>query len=286
MRRGREAIHRARARVQRCCEHARDKRRRASSRGEGHRAWRRAAAVSNPNDGRVDDPARSRQVSRAAARIRPHGGNGVRPVRRAAVRHDRRHPRCRAVECARNAQHPRRALRHLPRRLRSASVRRPAAARRAGGMRDLPPPARCARAGGRTRREVRAQSGPREDADVRRRVLVQGSVRHEGHADDCRRRRALRHRFSRARSRARRPAAQERRDHLREGGLHRIQRPRRQPGRPPRAREGAALRARLPEEHMGRQSVQSLRHDARCLAGLELRLGRVGQRQPGDGEPG
>ena len=60
------------------------------------------------------------------------------PARAAAVRHDRRHAERRAGECARDAQHPRRALRHLPRRLRPASVRRAAAARRAAGVRDVP----------------------------------------------------------------------------------------------------------------------------------------------------
>ena len=36
---------------------------------------------------------------------------------------------------------------------------------------------------------------------------------------------------------------------------------------------------------LGRQPGQPLRHDARRLARLELGLGRVGQRQSGDGEP-
>ena len=64
--------------------------------------------------------------------------------------------------------------------------------------------------------------GSRSDADVWRRVLVQGSLRHQGHAFDRRRRRALRHRFSGARSRAGRATAPEGRDHLRQGRQHRI----------------------------------------------------------------
>ena len=95
----------------------------------------------------------------------------------------------------------------------------------------------------------------------------------------------LRHRLPGARPCAGRAAAQQGRDHLRQGGQHRIQRPRRRSRRPPQARQGAAVDARLSAQHLGRQSVQPLRHDARGLARLELGLGRVGQRQPGDGEP-
>ena len=91
--------------------------------------------------------------------------------------------------------------------------------------------------------------------------------------------------FPGARSRAGRAAAQQGRDHLRQGGEHRIQRARRRSGRPPQARQGAAVDARLSAQHLGRQSVQSLRHHALGLARLELGLGAVGQRQPGDGEP-
>ena len=75
--------------------------------------------------------------------------------------------------------------------------------------------------------------------------------------------------------------AQQGRDHLRQGGQHRIQRPRRRSRRPAQAGQGAALDARLPAQHLGRQPVQSLRHDARRLARLQLRLGAVGQRQSG-----
>ena len=115
--------------------------------------------------------------------------------------------------------------------LRPASVRGAASARRAARLREFSPAAGRAGAGRRARRDLRAQSRPREDADVRRRVLVQGPVRHEGHAHHRRRRRALRHRFSRARSRAGRSAPHEGRDHLRQGRQHGIQRPRGRSGR-------------------------------------------------------
>ena len=72
---------------------------------------------------------------------------------------------------------------------------------------------------------VRPQSGPRGDADVLHPVLVQGSVRHQGHAVDRRRRCALRHRLPGARSDAGGAAAAQGRHHLRQGEHHRIQRP-------------------------------------------------------------
>ena len=185
------------------------------------------------------------------------------------------------------------------RRSTSAASARSRAEATSTGIR---PPGRCRRARRRSARyfrhlpdaleraaeldaRVRAQSRPRQDADVRRRVLVQGSVRHEGHALDRRRRCRLRHRFPGARSHPRRAAAQQGRDHLRQGGEHRIQRPGRRSGRAAHAREGAALDARLSAQHVGRQSVEPVRHDALGLARLELRLRRVGQRQFCDGEP-
>ena len=79
--------------------------------------------------------------------------------------------------------------------------------------------------------------------------------------------------FPGARPHAGRAAAQQGRDHLRQGGEHRIQRPRRRSRRPQQARQGAALDARLSAQHLGRQSVQPLRHHARGLARLELGLG-------------
>ena len=131
----------------------------------------------------------------------------------------------------------------------------PAAARRAAGVRVLPPAARTRwSAPPSSTRTYGRNPDLDEDADVRRRVLVQGPVRHQGHALDRRRRRALRHRLSGARPRAGRAAAQQGRDHLRQGGEHRIQRPRRRSRRPAPARQGAALDARLSAQHLGRQS--------------------------------
>jgi signal transduction histidine kinase len=55
---------------------------------------------------------------------------------------------------------PRRAVGHLQGRVRPSSVRRPAAAWRATGVRRIPPPARCAR----TRRRARRQLWPQPAA--------------------------------------------------------------------------------------------------------------------------
>ena len=132
-------------------------------------------------------------------------------------------------------------------------------------------------------KEYRPQSRSREDADVWRGVLVQGPVRHQGHALDRRRRRPLRHRFSGARPRVGRAAPQQGRHHLRQGGKHRIQWPRRRSGRPQQARQGVAVDAWLSAQHLGRQSGEPVRHHAFGLARLELGLRRLGQRQLGHG---
>ena len=97
------------------------------SRSHRHGARRRAAEVSDADRQSVDAAARSRPVQRPAARIRPHGADRVRSIRAAAVRHDRRHAECRAGQCAGHAEHSRRALRHLPRRLRPCIPPRAAA---------------------------------------------------------------------------------------------------------------------------------------------------------------
>ena len=207
------------------------------------------------------------------------------PRRAAAVRHDRRYSQRRPGERARDAEHPRRALGHLPRRFRSPPLAGIASVRCAAGVRILSPFSRCARARRRARCPVRSTSRSRHVADVRRRVLVQGSVRHQGHALHRWGRRGLRHRFPGARPRAGRAAAQQGRHHLRQGSEHRIQRARRRSRRPPQASQGAAIHPRLSAQHLGRQSVQSLRHHARCIARLELRVGALGQHQHGDGQP-
>ncbi len=69
------------------------RRRRCRSPRRRHGARRRAAAIPDADREGLDDPARSRQYSGPAARIRPHGADRLRPVGAAAVRHDRRHSR-------------------------------------------------------------------------------------------------------------------------------------------------------------------------------------------------
>ena len=244
-----------------------------------------AAALPDRDRQSLDDFPRSRQVQGSAARIRPHGANRVRSFGAAAIRNDRGHSECRAAQCARDPQHQGRAVGDLPRRVRPAPLRGTAAAGRAADLRTFPPIARRSRTRRRARCRLRAQPRSRQDADVRRRLLVQGPVRHEGHAHDRRGRCGLRHRFSGARPCAGRAVAQQGRDHLREGGVHRIQRPRRRSGRPAQARKGVAVGPGLPAQQLGRQPREPIRHDARRLIGVELGLGRLGQRQSGDGEP-
>src|SRR5208283_4425629 len=79
----------------------------------------------------------------------------------------------------------------LPRRFRPAPFRGALAARRAAGLRGVSQTPRRARTRRRARRHIRAQSRSRKAADVRRRLLVQGPVRHQGHAHDRRGRRGL-----------------------------------------------------------------------------------------------
>ena len=189
-----------------------------------------------------------------ADRVRPDGGDRVRSRGAAAVRHDRRHPQRRTGERARHDQHPRRAVGDLQGRSRHGTRRR---------VRCRPARRRCARScasmpdalerAAELDAQVRQGAGSRRAADVLRAVLVQGSVRHQGHAVDRRRRRALRHRLPGARSHAGRAAARQGRDHLRQGQHHRVQRPRRRSRRQEHARQGAGLDARLPAQHLGRQ---------------------------------
>ena len=280
-----EALYRAGARLQRRRQHAGDEGRRGRGGGERDAARGRAAQVPDADGEGVHHPARSRQIQRPADRIRADGANCLRSERAAAVRHDRRDCQRRAGQRHRDAQHPRRAVGHLQGRVRQASIARGPAARRAAGLRILPPAAGRTGARRRARRAIRPQPRSQKNADVRRGVFVQGPVRHQGHALDRWRRRPLRYGLSRARPRSGRAASQQGRDHLRQGGEHRIQRPRRRSRRPQSAGQGAALDARLSAQHLGGQSVEPLRHHALGLAGLELRLGAVGQRQHGDGEP-
>ena len=78
------------------------------------------------------------------------------PARAAAVRHDRRYSQRRPGERARDAEHPRRALGHLPRRFRSPPLAGIASVRCAAGVRILSPFSRCARTRRRARCPVRS----------------------------------------------------------------------------------------------------------------------------------
>ena len=99
--RGGAALSRPRARLQRRRQHAGDRRtaRRLPQATGVVRAGARAQVPDADREG-VDHPARSRQVQRPAARIRPHGGDRLQARRAAAVRHDRRHPECRPAQRA------------------------------------------------------------------------------------------------------------------------------------------------------------------------------------------
>ncbi len=155
---------------------------------------------------------------------------------------------------------------------------------RAAGVRGVPPLPRRAGARGRAGRDVRPQSRPRDDADVRRRVLVQGPVRHEGHAQHGRRRRRLRHRLPGARPRPGRAIAQQGRHHLRQGRVHRVQRPRRRSRRPARAATRSCRRRSAISAAAGAATRRTPTTPRARLARLELGLGALRQRQPRHGE--
>ena len=123
-----------------------------------------------------DDLARLRQVQRRRAGLGPHGADRVGSERDAAIRHGRRHSERGPGERARDAEYPRRTLRHLQRRVRRASVDRPAPGRRAGRVRGIPQAARRARNGRRARREVRQEPRLRSDAAVLRRDVLQSRL--------------------------------------------------------------------------------------------------------------
>ena len=108
--------------------------------------------------------------------------------------------------------------------LRRPPVNRAAAAGRASRVRGVSQAARCARTCRRTRRAVWTQSRPGRAPDVLRRCGVQGSVRHEGHADDSQQRRGVRHGRPAVRFDGRGAAACQGRDHLREVERARVQR--------------------------------------------------------------
>ena len=139
----------ARARIQWHLQSVGHEGRCSNFRRERRVARRRAAAFSRGNCASVGRAAGSRQIQRAAARIRPHGGNCLGSGGHAAVRHDRRQAGRRPGKRAGDPQHSRRALRHLPWRFRPASVARAAAERSAAGLRVFSSIARRARASGR-----------------------------------------------------------------------------------------------------------------------------------------
>ena len=116
---------------------------------------------------------------------------------------------------------------------------------------------------------VRPESRPDGAADVLHSVLVQGPVRHQRHAVHRRRRCALRHRRSGARSHARRPAPRKGRDYLREGQHDRIQRPRGRSGRQEQTEQGAAC---------PRSATSAAR-------GRAIRLRRTTRREPRRSDP-
>ena len=206
-----------------------------------------------------DDLPRSRQIPGPAARIRPHGGDRLRSRRAAAIRHDRRQARMPASS-TRSPPSTSAASARSPARASSTAIRRwAAAARRAAGLRGVPPAARRARNAPLSSTPVRPQSRRSTKMPM---YGVVFSFKDPFDTKDmrttARRRRRLRHRLPGARPHPRRAAAQQGRDHLRQGGLHRIQRPRRQSRRPAPAREGVALDARLSAQHLGRQPRQCL----------------------------
>ena len=151
---GGRGLHRACEGLQRHVHDAGHRGRRESAEGAGRGPRRHAGDV--PDRVRGDRPTRPRfrQVHGLQAGLRPHGTDHVGPERVSAVRHGRRHPERRPSQCARGAQHPRRALGDLQGRVRCAAGHA-AAGRRARGLREVPQAAGCARDGRGARREVR-----------------------------------------------------------------------------------------------------------------------------------
>ena len=200
LRRGRAALHRARARLQRGGQPARHRRRRPDSRATG--AVRAMAPLRFPTDtvkasavlpdldqykgppleyGRMEATASDPGVQQQFGMIvgKPNAGQ-VNALATLNIRGER------SVTCRGDFdRHP------------SAGPLPPGAPPVCEMFRRLPDALERA---AELDASVRTPSRSRGDADVRRRVLVQGSLRHEGHAHHRRRRRALRHRLSRARS--------------------------------------------------------------------------------------
>ena len=111
-------------------------------------------------------------------------------------------------------------------------------------------------------------------------TAVKDPLRHEGHADHGEQRRRLRDGCAAVRRDARRAAACQGRDHLREVGRARIQR---RPGRSGRAGEAETnlVAGGAGHERVERAGLQSVRHRA-SAARIEQRLGCRDRGQPGD----
>ena len=83
-----------------------------------------------------------------------------------------------------------------------------------------------------------------------------------------------------------RAASQQGRDHLRQVGPDRVQRPRRRSRRQERADEGPGVDPRLSAQHAGAATRRNaVRHHPRRLARLELGIGGLGQHEPRDVRP-
>ena len=133
------------------------------------------------------------------------------------------------------------------------------------------------------RQAVRPQSRSCGDADVLHPVLVQGPVRHEGYALHRRRRRPLRHGFPGARSHAGRAAAAK--GAIIYAKANTTEYNGRGPGDPGGENhpdQDPAVDARLSAQHLGRQSLQLVRHDARRLDRLQFGVRRLGEHEPRD----
>ena len=269
------------------CQHARDRRRRTGSRGQRRGARDGAAALSDRDRQGRDDPARSRQIPRPAARIRPHGSRPppipsvqqqygmitgipnagqLNALATLNIRGER------SVTCRGDFdRHPSRGA---------------AAAGRAAGLRDVPPAARRARTRSRTRRALRPQSRPRRRCRCTAsssRSRTRSTPRTCAPPPAATRpttsifRRATTCWSSSCATRARsssprRSAPNTTAAPADPGGRHKPE-------------KDVAVGLGLSAQQLGRQPGQPLRHDARGLARLELGVGRVGQRQSGHVQP-
>ena len=151
LRRHRSTLHRSCTGVQRRRQHAGHRGRRFNSRS----AWGGKRHGANPFPHRHGQgrhaPAGSRQVHRGPplefGRMEPTASDPSVQQQFGMIVGS---AECPPGERARDTQYPRRTLCHMPRRVRPPSSGRTAAAGRAAGLRNIPPPARCAGACGRT----------------------------------------------------------------------------------------------------------------------------------------